>query len=582
MPENGPKIKMADSAKSSAKRSAIIYLLAVLALVIIVNYAGQYVFKRFDLTKEGRFSLTKPTKEFFTGLDDVVFVKVYLEGEFPAGFKRLRNATEDMLIELKSYAGANLQYEFIDPLADIGEAEKKEISTSLIKKGLIPRRLIENEGEYKEKMFFPGAIVSYQGRELPVILLEEQLNKGPQETINNSIALLEYKLANAVQKLKKPNRQRVVFLEGHGELSEAEVEDFAATIQPFCELHRYNLKNNLIIPSKYDVAVIAKPRLPFEEKEKFKIDQYIMNGGKVIWLVDQLNADMDSLMNNTGTYITTDYGLNLDDQLFKYGVRLNYNLIQDLQSNVIPLAVGQDQAGNATQLKNFPWFYYPVISNTNQNHPITKNINLIQTKFVSSMDTIRVKGITKTPLLTTSQYTKLMGNPVRLDLQMVREQPVKEQYVKHNEVIAVALEGVFESNFKGRLAFSTMKMIDSLEEVSYKEVSKPNKMIVISDGDIIKNEWDKKSDRPYPLGYYKYTNETFANKDFLINCIEWLMDDSGIIEARSKELTLRLLDTQKIAKEKTFWQVVNIVLPMILLGICGILFITYRKRKYTK
>ncbi len=582
MPENGPKIKMADSAKSSAKRSAIIYLLAVLALVIIVNYAGQYVFKRFDLTKEGRFSLTKPTKEFFTGLDDVVFVKVYLEGEFPAGFKRLRNATEDMLIELKSYAGANLQYEFIDPLADIDEAEKKEISTSLIKKGLIPRRLIENEGEYKEKMFFPGAIVSYQGRELPVILLEEQLNKGPQETINNSIALLEYKLANAVQKLKKPNRQRVVFLEGHGELTEAEVEDFAATIQPFCELHRYNLKNNLIIPSKYDVAVIAKPRLPFEEKEKFKIDQYIMNGGKVIWLVDQLNADMDSLMNNTGTYITTDYGLNLDDQLFKYGVRLNYNLIQDLQSNVIPLAVGQDQAGNATQLKNFPWFYYPVISNTNQNHPITKNINLIQTKFVSSMDTIRVKGITKTPLLTTSQYTKLMGNPVRLDLQMVREQPVKEQYVKHNEVIAVALEGVFESNFKGRLAFSTMKMIDSLEEVSYKEVSKPNKMIVISDGDIIKNEWDKKSDRPYPLGYYKYTNETFANKDFLINCIEWLMDDSGIIEARSKELTLRLLDTQKIAKEKTFWQVVNIVLPMILLGICGILFITYRKRKYTK
>lgn len=582
MPENGPKIKMADSAKSSAKRSAIIYLLAVLALVIIVNYAGQYVFKRFDLTKEGRFSLTKPTKEFFTGLDDVVFVKVYLEGEFPAGFKRLRNATEDMLIELKSYAGANLQYEFIDPLADIDEAEKKEISTSLIKKGLIPRRLIENEGEYKEKMFFPGAIVSYQGRELPVILLEEQLNKGPQETINNSIALLEYKLANAVQKLKKPNRQRVVFLEGHSELTEAEVEDFAATIQPFCELHRYNLKNNLIIPSKYDVAVIAKPRLPFEEKEKFKIDQYIMNGGKVIWLVDQLNADMDSLMNNTGTYITTDYGLNLDDQLFKYGVRLNYNLIQDLQSNVIPLAVGQDQAGNATQLKNFPWFYYPVISNTNQNHPITKNINLIQTKFVSSMDTIRVKGITKTPLLTTSQYTKLMGNPVRLDLQMVREQPVKEQYVKHNEVIAVALEGVFESNFKGRLAFSTMKMIDSLEEVSYKEVSKPNKMIVISDGDIIKNEWDKKSDRPYPLGYYKYTNETFANKDFLINCIEWLMDDSGIIEARSKELTLRLLDTQKIAKEKTFWQVVNIVLPMILLGICGILFITYRKRKYTK
>jgi len=580
MPENGHNKQMENKPPFHYKKQALLVLILTLIALTIVNYGAQFIYTRVDLTKEGRYSLTTPTKEFLKKLDDVVYVKVYLEGDFPAGFKHLRNATQDMLNELKAYAGPNLQYSFIDPFALGNEAEKEEMTNSLIKKGLIPRRLIENDGEYKEKIFFPGAFITYKGREMPVILLEEQLNKGPQHTINNSIALLEYKFANAIQKLSRPARQKIAFIEGHGELTTEQVEDYAAALQPYHELHRYNLKNHLIIPHKYSVAIIAKPREPFDDKEKFKIDQFIMNGGKVLWLLDQLNADLDSLMNPSGTYITTDYGLNLDDQLFKYGVRLNYDLIQDLQSNKIPLTVNQDAAGNATQLKNFQWFYYPVISNINQNHPVTKNIDLLQTKFVGTIDTIKTLGVIKTPLLATSPYNKVMGNPVLLNLQMIREEPAKEQFNKKNKIIAVAMEGEFQSAFKGRLAYSTLKMIDSLEEVSYKEISPENKMIVISDGDMMANERDKKNGRPLPLGYYKYTGETFANKDFLINCMEWLTDDSGIIESRSKELTMRLLDTQKIKDGKTFWQLINIVVPLLLLLLFGFIYFWHRKKKY--
>lgn len=554
---------------------------SVFGILLLLNILSQRFYARLDLTQEGKYTLTPATKKVLQQLDDIVFIKVYLEGDFPAGFKRLRNSTQDMLDEFRAIAGNNLQYEFIDPLDVESESEKQAIANQLIEKGLVPRRLIENADGYSEKIFFPGAIATYKGREYPIVLLQEQLNKAPETVLNNSTALLEYNLINAIQKLLRKERPHIAFLEGHGELAENYVNDFAGALQTYYELHRLSLPEVLSIDTfKYAAVVIAKPTQPFDEKDKYKLDQYVMRGGKILWLIDPLIADADSLNNTGGSFITADYPLNLDDLLFRYGVRINPNLLQDMQCNPIPVVVGTDKAGNATQQQLFPWLYYPIFTQFNQAHPIGKNMGATMSKFASTLDTIRVQDIKKTVLMSSSQYSRALTNPVNVSLETVKQRPLPEQFNQKNLAVAVALEGEFTSNFKNRLAFSTAEMLDSLN-LKFKEKSSPTKMVVIADGDFIKNDYERSSSKTLPLGYYKYTKETFANKDFLLNTIEWLTDDAGVIEARNKEIALRLLDGERSKQERVFWQLFNIMLPLLLTGIAAAAYHFWRKRRYT-
>jgi len=568
--------------KGLNKRNIILKAVGIGLLLILANIICQRFFFRLDLTEEGRFTVTDAGKDLLANLEDDVTVKIFLEGAFPAGIKRLQDATRDMLEELKAQGPGNIEYFFEDPLDGLDNKAQEQVITQLAQKGITPQRLVENEDGFSEKVFFPAALVYYKGRELPVSLLNEQLSRGPQETINNSIAALEYKFLNAIQKLDRNTPERVAFLEGHGELSEAGIASWAADLDVHYQLHRVNLSGKNNLDNKYNLVVIAKPRKAFSEADKFKIDQYVMNGGKILWLVENLNANLDSLQTATGQYLAMDYGLNLDDLLFKYGVRLNQNLIQDLQCTSIPLTVGVDQSGKATQLKNFKWVYFPVIGRSNQEHPVSKNLGPILTRFAGSIDTVRAAGVKKTMLLESSEFCKSVFSPVNINLGIIKQQPEPAQFQKKNLAVAVALEGTFTSNFKNRLAFSTKEMIDTLDDVSIKESSVPTKMLVVSDGDIAQNDFDKRTGAPNPVGYYRFTGETFANKAFLHNAVEWLLDDKGIIAAKSKDVQMRLLDTTKAKAEKTFWTWLNILLPMFLVIFGAGLFNFARRRKYSR
>ncbi|HRK27993.1 MAG TPA: gliding motility-associated ABC transporter substrate-binding protein GldG [Chitinophagales bacterium] len=555
-----------------------------IALLLLLNIVAANFFYRLDLTTEKRFTLTPATKQLLGNLDDVVYVKVFLAGEFPAGFKRLRNATLDMLQEFRAYSGNMVEYDFIDPFDGIADPkQREEIFNQLSEKGLEPRRLIENKDDYSEKIIFPGALISYKGRELPANLLLQQLNTGSEETLNNSIALMEYNLANTIQKLQRVTKPGIAFLEGHGELSVNDVRDVMVSLSNYYQIQRLDITKNLYIPQeKFWALIIARPTKKFEEVHKFKIDQYIMNGGKVLWLVENLATSLDSLQSNNGSFIAMDYGLNLEDQLFKYGVRVNFDLVEDLQCTKIPLAVGRDAFGNAQQLELFPWSYFPIITQTNNEHPITKNMSAVLMQFAGTIDTLdtRKSNLKKTVLLSTSQYSRANTTPIRVDVNAVRTKPNPQEFNAGNKPVAVAIEGVFPSLFKNRLDPATVAMIDTLPDVSYLEESKPNKMVVIADGDVIRNDYDSRRNQTSPLGYYKYTGETFANKDLILNAIEWLNDDYGIISARNKDVKLRLLDRPKVKESKFTWQLVNILTPLLLVLLFGLVYHFWRRKKY--
>lgn len=571
--------------KNKTKQTVWITILVVSLCVILLNMLSTRVYERLDLTKEGRYTLTEATEELLYNTDDVIYFKVFLDGEFPAGITRLKNATKDILDEFRSYGGSDIQYDFFDPLEGIDNLEtKKKITEELVGKGIRPERLIEQGEAYSEKVFFPYALAVLGGREYPIPLLEAQMNKGPQETIQESISLLEYKFANAVQKLQRPSREEIAFLEGHGELNNYQVASVGGELSQFYNVSRLNLKEQLVIPQNLDLLIVAKPTQKFDEPAKFKLDQYIMNGGKVLWLIDNLIADIDSLRPPTNSFVAIPHELNLQDLLFKYGVRINDNLIQDMQCNPIPLAVSVDANGNANQFDLFNWFYHPVFARTNNEHPVSRNLGAIAGEFASSLDTIKTKGaeVKKEFLLTSSKYSKALFSPVKVDVNIVKQEPDASKFTKSHLPVAIALEGKFVSVFKNRLPQETMEMINSMEEVTFKEKSEDTKMIVIGDGDMIKNDIDGRTGQPFPLGYYKYTKKTFDNQQFIINSVEWLLDDSDVMTARSKDIKLRLLDSEKIKDEKTKWQLINIVAPLIFLILFGLIFTFLRKRKFAK
>jgi ABC-2 type transport system permease protein len=571
------------------KRQQLIQLGSVLLILVLINLIGSMIFTRFDLTSEKRYTLSPSTEKILQNLDDIVFFKVYLEGEFPAGFKRLQNETKELLDEFRA-RNKNIQYEFINPSANENVKERNDTYQLLIEQGLQPTNLqVKTKSGLDQQVIFPGALVSYRENQTAIELLDAQMNVPPEAVLNNSIQNLEFKFVNAIQKISRKKKPAIAFIQGHGELDKKETFDIANTLAENYLVDRVSINgqvnalvrrtlvdsttNEYRVLPRYAAIVIAKPDSVFSPKDKFIIDQYIMYGGKVLWLIDPVFASMDSIQMQESTVAVAN-NTGLQDQLFTYGVRLNQNLVMDLVAMSIPLRTGQ--IGNQPQISFFPWYYFPLVTSF-EKHPIVKNLNTIKTQFVSSIDTIKSVKVDKTVLLQTSPYSRLIPVPSLISLATTREKPDERLYHGPPQTVAILLEGVFQSDFRNRVP----PTLSSAKEIGFKEHSQPTSMIVVSDGDIIRNQFHYREGYPLPLGYDQYTRETFGNKDFILNALNYLTDGEDLISIRSRELKLRLLDKSKVNNHKTAWQVFNLLAPVVMVLLIGLILIWLRRRKYT-
>jgi len=574
--------------KKNIRKRNIIQLGLAIVLIILVNIIASFIFTRFDLTAEKRYTLSKATKQILKKLDDVVFFKVYLEGDLPPGFRRLSNETREMLNEFRAYSD-NIQYEFVDPSSNPNTKERNDAYRLLVERGLQPTDLrTTKKGQSSQLIIFPGTIVTFKGREVPAQLLMTQLGQDPNKVLNNSIQALEYNLASAIQKLTTTIKPRIAFIEGQGELSQSETFDFQNTLSEYYNVERIKINhkvNSLALRmktdsvhdqliNKFQAIIIAKPTKPFDEKDKFLIDQFIMRGGKVLWVIDPVFASMDSLAKYSSTMGIVNE-TNLTDQLYNYGVRLNNNLVLDLNANQIVIKTGQ--VGNQPQLDYFPFYYFPLLV-PYQKNPIVNGLNLIKTEFVSSLDTVPVPGVKSTYLLSTSPYSRIVNAPAYIDLEILKKEPAPAMYNRGRQPVAVLLEGVFTSAYLFRIPPELEQNVD----LGYRNKSNPTKMIVIADGDVVKNQFEVAQGYPLPLGYDQWTRQTFGNKDFVMNAINYLCDDSGLITVRSRELKLRMLDSAKVTSNRLFWQLLNILLPVVLVLVFGLIKFRIRKICYAQ
>ncbi|MGB4400844.1 MAG: gliding motility-associated ABC transporter substrate-binding protein GldG [Daejeonella sp.] len=557
------------------KKKDLVYLITFLVIIIVVNVISSQLFTRFDFTSEKRYTLSPITKNILSNLDDRVQVTVYLEGDdFPAGFKRLRSSTFDVLTDFEAYSGNKLDFDFVNPM-DGGDEAQQANYQMLIEKGIEPTNLnVTTEGGNSQKIIFPAALVTYKGVQIPVKLLQTQTGVDPQEVLNNSIQNLEYAFASTIKKVTSGGRQRIGFTEGHGELTDLQLSDAMNTLADWSEVGRVDIAT---IPfeglDKLQLLIIAKPEKEFTEAEKYKIDYFVMRGGRVLWSIDQVSAELDSLR-GAGEQLAFAKKLNLDDMLFRYGARINYDLIADLNSAKIPLNVGT--VAGQPQIQLLPWLFYPIFIPVST-HPLVKNLDGIRSEFPSTIDLIDINGVKGEVILSSSPYNRKIEVPTMLSLQMVEQTPDPKLFQDSVKIAGLLLEGEFPSVFKNRPVPAGITPPSSLPEKS-----KTGKMIILSDGDIFKNQVNASDGSHYPLGFDRYTKEQFANKSFLLNAADYLLDDSGIIGLRNKEIKLRLLDKAKISMEKTFWQALNLGLPLIMLIACGIFQHYFRIRKYAR
>lgn len=564
-------IKMNDKKNSIKQRDISVFIVLVISLFII-NFIFSYYFFRIDLTSEKRYTLSPFTKDFLKKLDDIVYFKIYLSGELPPEFNKLKKEVKEMLDEMR-IINDNIQYEFID-INSIGNKEDiKNQEKQLYDKGIIPEQVVEKkQNKTSESLVWPGAIVSYKGKETVWQIFSRQLGFTPQENINHALNEIEYGICNAINKLTRKRRPEISIVEGHKELDTLRLYDLIRSLSNEYNVSRIHINHKLYALKNLDAIIVAKPDTLIDEKDKFVIDQFIMKGGKVLWLVDPVKLNMDSFRLK-GYTLALNNETNLEDMLFRYGVRLNTDLIQDLQCAVIPVNIGFSKG--QPNFKMFPWIFYPLIMPV-ANHPIVKNLDLIKTEFVSTIDTLSTSGIKKTILLTSSKNTRVSPVPIRVSLAITQFRLKESAFNQGQKPIAVLLEGTFKSLYANRIP--TVIMEDST--IQFKEISKPTKMIVVSDGDITKNDFNRNTGVIYPLGYDKYTNQTFANKQFLLNCMSYLLDESGILQLRSREVKLRLLDMKKLALQKSKWQFYNVLVPPAIILLFVLIQQYLRKKKY--
>jgi ABC-2 type transport system permease protein len=556
-----------------------------IAIVLLVNIIGGLKFFRIDLTAEKRYTLSDATLNMLESIQDVMLVKVYLAGEFPAGFQRLETETKQMLDEFRAY-NPNIQYTFLDPSNNNTEEETTKQYQQLQFKGLKPYQLsIKNSDGNSVKTIFPGAVLNYGEKEAAALLLLDQIGASPENQINSSIENLEFTLANAIRSLVAEEKPLVGFLQGHEELGPKDIADFAKSISANYNANLFNIREfksdssgeslsiaqQQIRLNRFDAMVIAKPQKGFNNLDKYLLDQFIMNGGKTIWLLDAAVASMDSLSNASQFMSLPLFDrLQLNDMLFKYGVRVNTDLVTDL--------VG---AGVNDQKKIRPWVYFPMVM-PQVNHPIAKDLNAIWLRFASSLDTVMAAGIKKTILLKSSPYSARLATPHIVSLGKLYDPPPRRQFREAGIPLAVLLEGKFSSVFKNRLSPKV-----GAENLKTKEESSQNQMLVVADGDIILNQFNLVNPNipkgaPLPLGYDQYTNTQYGNKDFLVNTLDYMLDDKGLIAIRSRELKIRLLDLEQIKEERLYWQLLNTLVPLLLLILMALANTWWRRKKYVK
>lgn len=557
--------------------SSIKALFLGIIILLGIIFISQKLNFRWDLTAEKRFTLTDASISLLKNLKEDVQVKVYLEGEdLPAGIKSIRNRTKDLLQDMRRVSGGKLTYEFIDVNSIKDVKQKEALQKNLIAKGVLPVNLeVNSESGYAEKLVYPGAVFSLGKKELGMTILENQMIFGAQGALENSLNFLEYKIVNVIDKLQQDRVPSVAFLQGHGEADIYQVSDFVETLskQNF-QIKKLELGIDPILDNKTDVLIIAKPTQPYSEDDKFLLDQYVMRGGKILWLMDQVIADMDSFKIASSIF-SIPRDINLDDLLFRYGARVNDDLVLDLYC--APMPIMEEIAGNPTP-KLYPWVFYPMVRG-DQNIPIVKNLDPVLMKFPSSIDTIQAPGIKKTVLLSSSQYSRKQNIPFQIFLEGARQKPQPALFNQKDIPMAVLLEGRFTSHYAHRIQQSFRDAIQKEGATLLTSATEASKMIVVGDGDIIINEIDANG-RPLPLGYYRITRETYANKEFLLNTVEYLMDQSGLIAARNRDISMRVLDKAKVEDQKSLWQFIAVGAPIPLLLIFGLFFNRRRRKKY--
>ena len=539
--------------------------LLLLISLLVVNLCTQSFYKRIDLTADQHFTLSEASKKIISKVNETLFITVYLDGEFPSEFKRLQLETRQHLEELAA-ENAHIKIKFESPDQQLD---------ALIKRGMIPSKLtVEEADKLSEAIIFPWAEISYQKKSTIVSLLSTTILSSQEEQLQNAIENLEYRFSNAINLITKTSQKRIAVITGNGELQDLYLYSFLSEVAKKYRLAKFTLDSVSENPQQtlkdlnsLDLAIIAKPTEKFTAKEKFTLDQFIANGGKTLWMIDNVHADLDSLMAN-GKMLAYPRDLNLTDLLFTYGVRINTTLIKDLYAAKIPLATGN--IGNQPQFQNLEWLYHPLVRG-NKNHAITKNISPVRLQFASPIDTLK-NNIRKTPLLVSSLLTQKIGTPNFIELTSIADKILETDYQSGNQLFAVLLEGNFNSAYKNR--------VKPFQTNLYKEQATNNKMIVIADGDIGKNQILK--EQPFDLNKDKWTGQQFGNKDFLLNAVDYLLDDTGIIHLRNKTLQIKLLDKQKALKERLFWQFLNVILPLIILFVFGIVFNFLRNKKYAK
>lgn len=539
--------------------------LLLLISLLIINVCTQSIYKRIDVTEDRRFTLSETSKNLISRVNEPLFITVYLEGDFPSEFKRLQLETRHHLEELTA-ENALIKFKFETP---------DQQQDALIKRGMMPSKLtVEEAGKFSEAIIFPWAEISY-GKKLSVVsLLPTAIVSSQDEQLQKAIENLEYSFSNAINSITQTAQKKVAVISGNGELEDIYLYSFLSEVAKKYRLGKITLDSVSTNPqetlkkiSAFDLAIIAKPTQKFTAKEKFTLDQFITNGGKTLWMIDNVQADLDSLFTN-GKMLAYPRDLNLTNLLFTYGVRINTTLIKDLYAAEIPLATGI--IGNQPQFQNLEWLYHPLVRG-NPNHAITKNISPVRLQFANSIDTLK-NNIKKTPLLVSSLLTRKIGTPNFIELASISDKVLEADYQSGKQLFAVLLEGDFNSAYKNRVKpFQTKR---------YKEQATNNKMILVADGDIVKNQILK--EQPFDLNKDKWTHQQFGNKDFLINAVDYLLDDSGIVQLRNKTLQIKLLDKQKAFKERLFWQFLNVVLPLMILLVFGIVFKILRNRKYAK
>lgn len=537
-----------------------------LALVVLVNLFASLFFFRIDLTEEKRHSIKPVTREMLKTLEDVVYVEVYLDGDLNAEFKRLRNAIRETLEEFRIYSNGKIQYKFTNPMSALSQKAQTEFLQELASKGIQVLPVIEtNEGERVEKRIVPGALVSYDGNEKGVMLFKQNIAASSQEVINQSIEGLEYELASTILALNTTDRKKITFLDGHGELDSLATASLRSVLREQYEVRQVNITEADSVTG--DVVIIAKPVHRFSEIDKLKLDQYLLRGGNLMMFIDQMHASMDSAsMENNFAF---PYETGLQDQLFKYGVRVNPDLVQDAFSATYPVVVSE--VGGQPQIVPMEWPFFPLIHRY-ANHSITRNMDASLTRFISSIDSVRADGVTKTPLLTTSEYSRKLSAPVKVTINDLRD--VNPQDFNGGVTpVAWLLEGNFTSLYKNRFLPEGFSKAGFLENGA-------GKIIVVGDGDFVRNDINPRNGMPQELGKDPISGRVFANERIVTNMVAYLTNQGGLITTRNKEIEARPLEKDKVRNERVKWQAINLGLPILFIVVFGVLLSWLRKRTY--